>query len=268
MPAFRAAAPAATAASATSRRIVAALVAALTVAAPLAAAPAAVAAAPTAVFTLTVTPTAAAGDTVEATLTATGVSDLYAYDLELTFPDELLAVEAEDITGTPEGGFDSAVTDAGSLILTHTRLGTSPGLSTGPGETLTLGVIPFSTLAAGTATIDLSSVRLVSSTGEVTTLANAATAPVVIAAAPTPDPDPAPEPQPEPEPSTTASPAPTASPSTTAIPAPAANGSSGGDLAVTGSEAAPWLVTGAVGVALIAAGAVFVIRRRRQGVSE
>lgn len=265
MPAFRSVATSATTAApaktTTARRLAAVLVAALAVAAPIAAAPAASAATPEAEITLTVTPTATAGDTIEATLTATGVVDLYAYDLELTFPDDLLAVDAEGITETPEGGFDSAVTDAGTLTLTHTRLGTSPGLSTAADETLTLAVIPFSTLAAGTATIDLASVRLVSTTGDVTLITDVASAPVDIAAAPV-------TPEPEPEPSVTPSPTASASPSATATPVPAGSGSSDGDLAVTGSDAAPWLITGALGIALIAAGAVFVIRRRRQGVTE
>lgn len=236
------------------RRGAAAVVAALALFGPLAAAPAAIAAGPTPSITVTVDAAATEGDTVTATVTATGLTDVYAYDLTFALADDLAEVDAASVTG-PDGGFTSAVVDAPGAWVSHTRLGTSPGLTTTDTTPLTLAVVPITTLGAGTADIDLVSVRLVSSTGEVATLNDVASDAVVIAPAPTPTPTATPTP------TVTPSTTPSASPTATAV--PAANDSSSGDLATTGADAAPWLVTGAVAVVLIAAGALFVARRRQ-----
>lgn len=232
-----------------SRRLGAALVAALALFGPVLAAPAAHAAPPAATLSLSVSPmSVTAGDALVATITGSGVSDLYSYDLEITFDPTLFAPGADAPTG-PAGGFTSTVTGPGSLTVSHTRLGTSPGLSGASG--VILASIPLRSLAAGSAVVELSSVRLVSSTGDVVTAAAVASGTVVIAAAPVPVPQPS---------TSSPAPSPEASASASATPAPAAKGP--GDLATTGVDATPWWIAGALGVALIAGGALFVLRRR------
>lgn len=240
------------------RRLGASLVAGLALLGPLAAAPAAHAAEPTAELTVEVQPTAVAeGDTVVVAVRGSGVTDLYAYDLVLSVDDDLLAPTGEAPTG-PDGGYTSAVAEPGAVTVSHTRLGTSPGLSgSGP---LVLASAPLRALAAGTARIELTAVRLVSSTGEVSTLGAGASVSLPIAAPGTPTPTP------------TATATPSAAPTAAATVTPAPIGSSAStpgssDLAATGVDTGTWLVTGAVGVVLLAAGALFVARRR-QGVRE
>lgn len=245
-----------------TRRLGVALTAALALLGPVAAAaPAAHAAPPTAALALSLSSAdVTAGDTFVATIIGSGVSDLYSYDLEIAFDPALFVPTGDEPTG-PAGGFTSAVTDADTVTVSHTRLGTSPGLeSTGD---LTLASVPFRAVAAGSSAVGVTSVRLVSSGGDVTTAVTVASVPLVIAAAPTPSPTPSPSASA----SATTSPSPSASasPSTTSSAAPAASGPGG--LAVTGIDTAAWLISGALGVSLVAAGALFVLRRR-QGVRE
>lgn len=234
-----------------ARRLGAALVAALALFGPLAVAPAAHAAAPAATFALELTPASATeGDTIVATVTGAGISDLFAYDLVFAVTDGVLEA-ADDLPTGPEGGFTSAVDGPGTVTVSHTRLGTSPGLS-GSGV---LATVPLHAIGSGTARVELTSVRLVSSTGETATQTAVASETVDLAALPTPTPTPTPS----------ATPTPSVSASPSASSAPATTGSN--DLATTGVDATPLLISGAVAVALIAAGAVFVARRR-QGVRE
>jgi hypothetical protein len=246
------------------RRFGASLVAVLALFGPLAVASAAHAAPPTAVLTVEVAPaTAAVGDTVTVTVRGSGVTDLYAYDLVLSTDDLLLEPTGDAATG-PEGGYTSAVAAPGEVTISHTRLGTSPGLSS-TGQ-IVLASLPVRVLAAGTARIELSTARLVSSTGEVTTSAAGASTSLSITAFPTPTPTPTSTTTPIPTPTPTATPMPTAS----ASPSPtgsAAASPGGSGLAATGVDAAAWLTSGAVGVVLLAAGALLVARRR-QGVRE
>lgn len=233
-----------------TRRVSAAIVAALALFAPLAAATAAHAAEPAATFTLELSASAATeGDTVLATVSGADVSDLYAYDLVFTVTEG--ALESADAPVGPDGGFTSAVDAPGTITVSHTRLGTSPGLS----GTVVLATVPLRAVGSGAARVELSSVRLVSSTGETAEQADVASETVELEALPTPEPSASP--------SDSASPSPSPSPSTSSV--PAASGAS--DLATTGVDATPWLISGAVGVALIAVGAVLVARRR-QGVRE
>ncbi|MFB3978778.1 cohesin domain-containing protein [Microbacterium proteolyticum] len=234
-----------------ARRLRVALIAALALFGPLAAAPAAHAAPPAATFTLEVTPTdATEGDTLIATVIGTGVSDVYAFDLVFAVTEGVLASASETPAG-PAGGFTSAVDGPGTITVSHTRLGTSPGLS---GEVV-LATVPLRATGSGAARVELTSVRLVSSTSETVTQTAVASETVDIVALPTPTPTPTP--------SATPTASATASPSASS--APAASGPD--DLAITGADVTPLLISGAVGVALIAAGAVFVARRR-QGVRE
>lgn len=216
----------------------------------LAAAPAAVAAPPAASLTLTVTPAATEGQPVTVTIAATNVTDLYAYDFTLQFDPALLSVDAATAAG-PDGGFTSATTGPGTVTLSHTRLGTSPGLTAA--APITLGTLTLTARDGGTATVALASTRLVSSTAEVTPLTAVASTTTQLTALP----DPAPG----------GGGSPVASPS----PSPSASLGSGGlaasggrdDLATTGTDATPWMIAGAVGVALVAAGTVVVLRRRQ-----
>lgn len=240
------------------RRFGASLVAGLALFGPLALAPAAHAATPTATLTLEVAPTTATeGDTVVVTVRGSGVTDLYAYDLVLSVDDSLLEPTGDGATG-PDGGFTSAVAASGDVTVSHTRLGTSPGLSSA--GFLVLASVPLRTLAPGTARIELSAVRLVSSAGEATTLGSGASVslPIGAPATPTPTPTASATPTSTPTPTASASPTPTAS----ASPTPGGSG-----LATTGVDAAVWMTSGAIGIALVAAGALFVARRR-QGVRE
>lgn len=232
-----------------SRRLGVVLVAALALFGPLAAAPAAHAAPPAATLSLALSPTSVtAGESFVATITGAAVSDLYSYDLELTYDPAFVEPGADAPTG-PAGGFTSSVTGPGTLTVSHTRLGSSPGLS--GASDVVLASVPLRSFAAGSALVQLSSVRLVSSTGAVVTATAVASGTVVIAAVPAP----------VPQPSVSQPSSPSASASATATPAPAAQGP--GDLATTGIDAAPWLISGALGVALVAGGALIVLRRRQ-----
>lgn len=229
-------------AAATVLALAAAAAGPLMIAAPAAAAP------PAASLTLAVTPTATEGQPVTVTVSASDVTDLYAYDLTLEFDPALLSVDAATAVG-PDGGFTSATATAGTVTLSHTRLGSSPGLA-GPGP-ITLGTLTFTALDGGTAEIALASARLVSSTTEVTSVTAVATATTVLTALP------------DPEPGGGGTPSPSPSPSAGAVSGGAAASGDADDLATTGADATPWIIAGAVGVALVAAGAVVVLRRRQ-----
>ncbi|MCI9858559.1 cohesin domain-containing protein [Microbacterium proteolyticum] len=256
------------------RRFGASLVASLALIGPLAVASAAHAAPPTAVLTVEVAPaTAAVGDTVVVTVRGSGVTDLYAYDLVLSADDLLLEPTGDAPTG-PEGGYTSAVAAPGEVTISHSRLGTSPGLSS-TGQ-IVLASVPVRVLAVGTARIELSAARLVSSTGEVTTNASGASTSLSITATPSPSPTATPAPTASATPAPTSTATPTSTPTTTSTPtasaSPSPTGSAaaapgGSDLATTGVDAAALLTSGVVGVVLLAAGALLVARRR-QGVRE
>lgn len=214
-------------------------------------------AAPAAAITIDVTPTAATeGETVEVVVTATSVSDLYAYDLRFEYDPALLELVEGSGSG-PDGGYTSAVVESDSIIVSHARLGTSPGLSTTGTDAIVLAAFSFTVLDGGSATIALDTARLVGSDNSVVALADVDSATVTLTALP--DPEPEPEPEPEPSESATSTPSPTPSASATAA--------ASAPLAATGADATPWLIGGAAAIALIAAGALIVIRRR-QAVSE
>ena len=84
--------------------------------------------------------------------------DLYAYRLELGYdPNKLRFVSAT--SGTT--GTTTTSTDAGTLTVTHTKAGTSPGAQ---GET-TLATVTFTVLKPGTSTVTVNKVSSVSSAG-------------------------------------------------------------------------------------------------------
>jgi LPXTG-motif cell wall-anchored protein len=236
-------------------RRLAALVAATTAAvfgATLLAAPAAMAAPATyGSLTLAVDDTSVTeGDTVTVTIAADTVAELYAYDLDVSYDPALLSYDVDSAV-YPSGGFGDALVGTEDVTFSSTRLGTSPGLA----GAQTLVSFTFTALAAGSAAIALDSGTLIGTAGETTpvdTTAAALDATVVIAAAPVPPVD-------------GGGPAP--APPVTELPVtgtPAGGGSTGADpLASTGADATPWIATGIVSAALVALGAVLVIRRRQ-----
>lgn len=224
--------------------------------AALAAAPAAVAAPPSATFAIGVAATATQGDRIDVVLTATDVVDLYAYDVEVSVPDALLDYVDDSATG-PDGGFTAArETASGTITVTHSRLGTSPGLASDPGAPLTLATLSFTAEGAGAAEITLPSVRLVGGTGETATATDAATTDITIAALPVAEP----EPEPEPEPSASAPVVGT--PAAGSGSSASGGGAASGSLSATGGDATPIVLSAALGAALLAAGTVIVLRRR------
>jgi hypothetical protein len=244
--------------STTSRRprraVVAALIAAAAVGASLVAAPAAVAA-PVATITLDADAAATEGDTLTLTVTATDVSDLFAYDLTVEFDEALLAYVDDSATG-PAGGFTSAVPAEGSVTVTHTRLGTSPALSTTTASpTLELASITFEALDGGTALLSLPEARLVGAAGDLVSVTTIAPVEVELTALPDPPAPPVDEPDPGTDPDT--------DPDAAATPLPVTGSGGTRPLASTGADATGWLLGGAFGVALLAAGAVLLVARRR-----
>lgn len=205
--------------------------------------------------TLTAAPTSVSvGDTVTVSAVFTGLVDAYAYELDIAYDTELLAFVA-DSDVLPSGGFGSATDSGTEIAVTATRLGTSPGLT----GTQTLVTLTFTALEPGNASLDIASGRIVDSNGQ--------PAPVDAAAA-----------------STSTSVEITADEDTE--PGPGGGGSDGGSdggdpdtgsgsgsgsgdaaptdgsLAVTGADAAPWLILGAAAIAAIAAGTLITVRRR------
>ena len=216
-------------------------------------APAAFAAAPVASISIDVSPDEATeGDTLEVTVTSTGTTDLYAYDLIFAYDPAVLEFDEESAVG-PDGGFTTGALGDGLIAVTHTRLGTSPGLS----GTVELASFSFRAIDGGDTVVALASAELVSSTDESVTQTDVDSASVSLVALPDPSPSPTSTP------TESATPTPSASASATAVPV----ASNGQPLAATGADATPWLITGAGAVVLIAAGALLVIRRR-QAVSE
>lgn len=135
------------------------------------------AAPPEATVTIDVAESSRVGDTVTVVVRATDVVDLYAYDLTLGFDAELL--RPVGTPSGPDGGHTSSRSGDGTLGLTHTRLGTSPGLE---GDAV-LGTVGFTALAPGETEISLDGLELVSSTDETSTPGDLPTASVTISAA-------------------------------------------------------------------------------------
>ncbi|MCT9819041.1 cohesin domain-containing protein [Microbacterium sp. W1N] len=222
--------------------------------ATLALAPAAVAAGGS-IGTVTVTApsTADEGDTVTVTIPVDASTDLFAYDLVVTFDPALL--DFDDASATfPSGGYDTVTESTGSVLLAHTRLGSSPGLV----GAQTLATFTFTALGGGSAAIQLASATFVDSTGGTIPLAAPVTTTVAVTAAPV-----------TPSPTASATPTPTATTSPSATPAPAGATPVASDpLASTGSNPTGVLVAGALAAGLLALGVVLVIRRRSATANE
>lgn len=97
------------------------------------------------------------GDRIDVTVAASSVHDLYAYSVDLGFDPALLAYVGDSAT-TKISGATYEKASAGSVEVTHTKLGSSPAAS---GEDVTLVTATFTAIGNGAATItahDLTSV--------------------------------------------------------------------------------------------------------------
>lgn len=218
--------------------------------ASLALAPAALAASPVGAVTITAPATADEGDTLTVSIPVDTSADLFAYDLVVTFDPALLAFDDASAT-FPAGGSDSVIEGAGSVQFTHTRLGTSPGLA----GAQTLATFTFTVLDGGATAIQLASATFVDSLGVSTPLAAPVSASVTLVAAPVVV---------VPSPSASATATPTPSASISGAPAVVGSSPAGSPLASTGSDLVVPLVVGSLAVALLALGAILVIRRRKE----
>jgi LPXTG-motif cell wall-anchored protein len=205
------------------------------------------AAAPTvASVTVDAPATEVAGQTFSVTIDLTAVTDVYSYDLALTYDPAVVAYVTGSATA-PAGGFDTVHATSGVVELIHTRLGSSPALQGDLSVTL-----DFTATAAGTTAFAVSSVSLIDPAQAATTLTDAATDSTIVTAAATSSPSPSP--------STGTGGSGTGSGSTPA----GSSSASDPSLASTGQDAVPYIIVGAV-LLLLGALAVVLGRRRRMG---
>lgn len=194
------------------------------------------------------------GDTITVTAVFTGLVDAYAYELDIAYDPELLAfVPDSDIL--PSGGFGSATDSGSEIAVAATRLGTSPGLT----GTQTLVTLSFTALDAGDASLAIASGRIVDSAAEPFTV-DAAAASTSTTVEITADGDS--EPGPGDGGSDGSDPDPDSGSGSGSGSGTGAGTTTDGSLAVTGADAAPWLILGAGAIAAIAAGTVIAVRRR------
>jgi hypothetical protein len=217
-------------------------------------------AAPTATTaTIDAPATVTVGTAFDVDLTIPDTADVYAY--EITLEADSVEYRDDSVTG-PDGGFDTVEQDGDALTIVHTRLGTSPALD---GDLTTS--ISLTPTAVG-------SVDLVGSDGTSTTLDDPASTTVVVAAAATTAPTATPTPGATTQPGAgggTGGPsapgdptAPGTDPTDGATAVAAAGGDdrpTGGDLAWTGADVAPWI---AASIALLAAGGTLITLRARR----
>ncbi|ROS60583.1 hypothetical protein EDF42_3040 [Curtobacterium sp. PhB172] len=220
-------------------------------------------AAPTATTaTIDAPTTATVGTAFDVDLTIPATTDVYAYEITLDADAESVSYVEDSVTG-PDGGFDSVEQDGDALTIVHTRLGTSPALS---GDlAASIGLTPT---ASGSVDLAVTSITLVGSDGTSTTLTDPASTTISVAAAPTATPTAAPTPGAtatadpgtgagDPDPTTTAGPTSGA----TAVAAAGGDRPTGGELAWTGADVAPWI---AASLALLAAGGTLITLRARR----
>ncbi len=207
--------------------------------------------------TLTAAPTSVSvGDTITVSAVFTGLVDAYAYELDIAYDPDLLAFVA-DSEILPTGGFGSATDSGSEIAVTATRLGTSPGLT----GTQTLVTLTFTALEAGDASLDIANGRIVdSSTASSTVDSDAPGTSTTVEITADEDTEPGPGDGGSDGGSDGGDP-------DTGSGSDSGSGSGSGtttdgSLAVTGADAAPWLILGAGAIAAIAAGTVIAVRRR------
>ncbi|WP_396290402.1 hypothetical protein [Curtobacterium sp. KT1] len=230
-------------------------------------------AAPTATTAIIDAPTTATvGTAFDVDLTIPATTDVYAFEITLDADADSVAYVDDSVTG-PDGGFDSVEQDGDALTVVHTRLGTSPALS---GDlAASIGLTPT---AAGSVDLAVTSITLVGADGTSTTLTDPASTSISIAAAATATPTPTPTATPTPgatatadpgagagdlDPTATAGPSDPSDPTSGATAVAAAGGDrpTGGELAWTGADVAPWI---AASLALLAAGGTLITLRARR----
>lgn len=192
--------------------------------------------------------TATVGDVIDVAVSIPGATDVFAFEADLDFDPALLDYVDGSATG-PDGGFTSASVTGGTLTVTSTRLGTSPSLE-GDIDAITA---QFTVIAAGDATLDLSSLALVGADTAVVTAedidSTELTLEAAAAAEPTPEPS-SPSPEPSQEPSATpseepsATPEPSSEPTASAEPVDDSLSSTGADIALPVTLAALAIVAG------------------------
>lgn len=224
-------------------------------------------AAPTATTAIIDAPsTATVGTAFDVDLAIPATADVYAYEITLDADADAVSYLDDSVTG-PDGGFDSVEQDGDALTIVHTRLGTSPALS---GDlAASIGLTPT---APGSVDLAVTSITLVGSDGTSTTLTDPASTTTSIAAAATASPTPTPgatataDPGTgagDPDPTITAGPTDPSGPTSGATAVAAAGGDrpTGGELAWTGADTAPWI---AASLALLAAGGTLITLRARR----
>ncbi|MBF4609122.1 hypothetical protein [Curtobacterium sp. VKM Ac-1393] len=223
-------------------------------------------AAPTATTaTIDAPSSATVGTPFDVDLTIPATADVYAYEITLDAGADSVSYVDDSVTG-PDGGFDSVEQDGDALTIVHTRLGTSPAL--GGDLAASIGLTPT---APGSVDLAITSITLVGSDGTSMTLTDPASTTISIAAAATASPTATPTPGAtatadpgtgagDPDPTTT----PVVSDPTTgatAVAAPGGGRPTGGELAWTGADVAPWI---AASLALLAAGGTLITLRARR----
>lgn len=219
------------------------VLAAIAVPLPAHAAPSAAAA------TVDALPSVGIGAEITVTVAVTGVVDLYAYDMAVRYDPDLVAFVSGSVV-TPDGGFaDESDDGAGTVVVRHTRLGSSPGLE----DDVTLAMLTFTAVAGGEAAFVLPTATLVGADLETALLTDAASATTTIAPAASPTSPPA---------GAEPAPRPTADPTGPRGGVGASGGASGADstgaLALTGAG-----IAGLVGAALLAVTVGVLLARRR-----
>lgn len=190
--------------------------------------------------------TATVGDVIDVAVSIPGATDVFAFEADLDFDPALLDYVDGSATG-PDGGFTSASVTGGTLTVTSTRLGTSPSLE-GDIDAITA---QFTVIAAGDATLDLSSLALVGADSAVVTAEDVDATELTLEAAAEPTPEPSsPSPEPSQEPSATpseepsATPEPSSEPTASAEPVDDSLSSTGADIALPVTLAALAIVAG------------------------
>ncbi|MFP5359989.1 MAG: cohesin domain-containing protein [Actinomycetes bacterium] len=190
--------------------------------------------------------TATVGDVIDVAVSIPGATDVFAFEVDLDFDPALLDYVDGSATG-PDGGFTSASVTGGTLTVTSTRLGTSPSLE-GDIDAITA---QFTVIAAGDATLDLSSLALVGADSAVVTAEDVDATELTLEAAAEPTPEPSsPSPEPSQEPSATpseepsATPEPSSEPTASAEPVDDSLSSTGADIALPVTLAALAIVAG------------------------
>ena len=128
----------------------------------------------------------AVGDQVQVTVTAGAVDDLYAYSVDLDY-DPTLLTYVGDSASTPLSGATYERTSAGSVVVTHTKLGSSPAAS---GQDVRLVTATFTAVRAGSATVTAGDLTSVTTAGRSTTTPVVGSTVVGVAAAPVTPPAP------------------------------------------------------------------------------